>query len=141
MKRGAAWLAAAQACALAACASWHAAKPVAPPIAGELLGEHAAHAGARIERRLRHHDNPRLGVTDSASIGEDGRFAFPPLSLDVTAQEFSKVYVLTLSLVANGERRTIYHEEYSRLEQREQLALVCNLAAADALPCRPLSSP
>jgi hypothetical protein len=127
------------ACGLAACASLNATARVSPPIAGALAGDASAYRGVTIARSVRHHDNPRLGAVDAAIVGKDGRFDFPPLNLEVTAQEFSKVYVLTLSVEQNGRSRTIYREEGSREALRARLELTCDFAvAADpaALPCR-----
>lgn len=118
------------------CAAWHAAEQVAPAVTGELLGEHAAFRGAVVERSVRHHDNPGLGASDVALVAADGSFDFPPLSLDVVAQEFSKTWVLTLSTAMDGASRVLYREEYSRLALGERRRLICDLASADALPCR-----
>lgn len=107
---------------------------MAPPIAGRLAG---GTPGASIERSVRHHDNPRLGATDAALVAPDGSFEFPALNLEVTAQEFSKTYVLTLSLTTGDSLRTLYREEYSRLALPERLSLACDLASRDTQPCRP----
>ncbi len=125
---------------LAACASWREPEPVAAPLEGDLRGAGEL-VEAVVERSVRHHDNPGLGRTDQAPIDATGHFSFPRVALPVTAKEFSKTYALTLTLVVNGERRALYRAEYSRLALPEQLTLVCDLAAADALPCRALPAP